>query len=104
MRLYQILSVCCCLSIVTVTIATVAGVTSDRVTMFSPGSVRRLLGLWDQAIASGLATQRRGIAAGARMVEEGKEARRYKEAQRSVSRILHHSHPYFIYEVIMKYI
>ena len=82
MRLYQILSVCCCLSIVPVTIATVAGVTSDRVTMFSPGSVRRLLGLCDQTIASGLATQRRGIAAGARMVEEGKEgkeAQRYKE-------------------------
>ena len=79
MRLYLILSVCCCLSIVPVTIATVAGVTSDRVTMFSPGSVRRLLGLCDQTIASGLATQRRGIAAGARMVEEGKEA---KEAQR----------------------
>ena len=82
MRLYLILSVCCCLPIVTVTIATVAGVTSDRVTMFSPGSVRRLLGLCDQTIATGLATQRRGIAAGARMVEEGKEAkeaRRYKE-------------------------
>ena len=82
MRLYLILSVCCCLPIVTVTIATVAGVTSDRVTMFSPGSVRRLLGLCDQAIASGLATQRRGIAAGARMVEEGKDgkdAQRYKE-------------------------
>ena len=47
--------------------------------MFSPGSVRRLLGLCDQTIASGLATQRRGIAAGARMVEEGKEAQRYKE-------------------------
>ena len=82
MRLYQILSVSCCLSIVILTIATVAGVTSDRVTMFSPGSVRRLLGLCDQAIASGLATQRRGIAAGARMVEEakeGKEAQRYKD-------------------------
>ena len=79
MRLYLILLVCCCLSLVTVTIATVAGVTSDRVTMFSLGSVRRLLGLWDQAIASGLATQRRGIAAGAGMVGEGKEA---KEAQR----------------------
>ena len=79
MRLYLILSVCCCLSIVPVTIATVAGVTSDRVTMFSPGSVRRLLGLCDQTIATGLATQRRGIAAGARMVEEGKDAQRYKE-------------------------
>ena len=79
MSLYQILSVCCCLSIVPATIATVAGVTSDRVTMFSPGSVRRLLGLCDQTIASGPATQRRGIAAGARMVEEGKDAQRYKE-------------------------
>ena len=29
---------------------------------------------------------------------------REREGQRAVSTILHHSHPYFIYEVIMKYI